>query len=740
MARQTKTFGFACSVSLLVTLAGTCASFAQPASTSAVAPAQAASPREMLQDFIHYVRIDRRDLAASFAQSLIASGISNKDFYRLVQTSGEEGRFTDAVSKAAGDPALEPVAAQLFRLFDTGRLAMARDPEQIAENIRLLTTTQRGNLMGRQGLIQAGEYAIPELLRALTQDTNLSLRAEAQDVLSSMSRQALVPLTTALPYLPPEQQARVVNVLGSLGTRMVLPFILDLATTTDSQSVREACQRILARESLPAGVSAGSLYAELAAHYLEERTDLTSFRQASGEAESHQLLWSYTPQQGLFPQAIRTEVFHEAMAMRHAERALTLDSDLRPALATWISANFSREVQTPEQYENPGYGADRRPAMYYAVAGGPEVCQLVLGDALDRRNTPVARLALAAVEQTAGGSSLWTSALDQGATPLIQALTYPNRRVQYEAALALAAAQPRQTFPGAERVVPTLAGAIREAARTIAVVIARDTESYQSVRRLLESANFEVLPFARSLPELAAPLAEAPGIDLIVSLNLTSDANESLFETSRGTPKLVATPMLALTDAEGYRQLRPRYSNNPAFAVRPAGTPEDQLRVAIDQLLNAASGGPINAEEAAAYSTRSLTALRELAIANNTVLNVSDAALALIASLSSTEGATRVQVAQVLSRIDESQAQSALMDAAFNAEGSDQIELMGEVAASAKRFGNRLQQRQVTRLIDLVRSAEGDQATAAASLMGALNLPNTDVIPLILNTPRTASR
>jgi hypothetical protein len=82
--------------------------------------------------------------------------------------------------------------------------------------------------------------------------------------------------------------------------------------------------------------------------------------------------------------------------------------------------------------------------------------------------------------------------------------------------------------------------------------------------------------------------------------------------------------------------------------------------------------------------------------------------------------------------VGESRAQQTLVDAALGASGSDRTALLGKAAESAKRFGNLLAARQVDRVVELAGKGSGDEAVAAAALMGALNLPNTKVVPLIL--------
>ena len=70
--------------------------------------------------------------------------------------------------------------------------------------------------------------------------------------------------------------------------------------------------------------------------------------------------------------------------------------------------------------------------------------------------------------------------------------------------------------------------------------------------------------------------------------------------------------------------------------------------------------------------------------------------------------------------------------AALSAEGEEQVTLLGLVSGSAKRYGNKLEARQLSRLMKLAKEGADAQATGAASLMGALQLPNADLLPLIV--------
>lgn len=700
---------------------------AAPSPTPAGAAAKV-TEAELLRDFIHYVRVARYDVAGSMGDELIRRKITPSDFVGLVESGDELGRFEDAIGRALKVGELEGTAGALSKLYQTGKVSKARNPDEIKKNIAMLVGPVRGKILARERLIPAGEYAMPQLLEALLDRSNPALQSEATSVIREMGRHAVIPLTTALPNLEAGQQELVVDLLGAVGRRAAIPAIVELRSKATLAGVKAACDRAVERLG-GAGADTATLYNQLAEAYYAENTDLTSF-----PGEDHQLIWSFVKGGGLSMQAIRTPVYNEAMAMRFAEKALSVDAANTDAVTTWVASNFSREIDSPENYQNPVYGPERRDAMYYAVAAGPNVSQRVLARALTGRDTPLARKALAAVEKTAGNSVLVPTS--GGTSALVDALSYPNRRVQYDAALAIAAAGPSQPFPGSQRVVPTLASAIRDAGTQYAVVLASDNESYQSVRKILEKSKYQVLPFGKTLAEIAAPVSEAPGIDLVVIANLSATKSGEAVGELRGNTRTAASPTLILAPSESIGDLRGAYSRDRLVAVRPVALGEETITKAAESLVQSGAGGGISGDEAKAFAGRSLAALRDLAVSGNQALKVEDASAALVGALANSKIANRADVADVLARVGLPRAQIALADAALDSSGTEQVVMLDKVTQSARRYGNLLEARHIPRLMELASKGTGAEATAAAAAIGALGVSNTDLVPLITGTAK----
>lgn len=709
---------------------------ATPLSASTPAQAQPArqsarqsdtTPEQLLADFIHYVKIDQRELAEAYGAALLELNLSPTQFLALVEdTPQAQTRFDEAVRDALRNPRLEPIAAELQRMVQQGELEQARDPAAIARNIELLSGTLRARTLARQRLLEAGQYAVPQLLQAMTSAADPVITLEARRLLIDLQADAVAPLAAALPQLGPSAQEQAALVLGEIGYAEAAPYLAELARSqTVDAGVRAAANQALTRTQADAPrQSTADLFQALAARYYDESRELTRF-----PGEEHQLVWTYEPAVGLIPVPVRTEVFHEAMAMRLAERALSVDPAAKGAVPLWLAANFRRQIESPADYDNPLYGADRREAMYYAVAAGADATQAVLARALRDENTALALLAIDALARTAGGASLWSG--DVADKPLLQALSYPDRRVQFAAALVLGRARPSASFEGADRIVPTLAGAVRDTGERFALVLGRSIEAEQRLTQLLEERGFTVAGRGGSLNDVRSAIAETPGIDLI-AIDLPRAAAEDTITTARRNAKLRVAPVIAILPFDELNAL----SNSPVARmdlVRMArqGVSDDQLSSAIGALLADAGWADEDPSVDDQRALAALDVLRDIA-AGNSALSVGDATAALLSALDTTSGRVRLVVADVLSRIGEPRAQRGLMDAALSAPSGENLAYMEMVATSAKRFGPMLEERQIARLLELAANGTNEEAIAAASLVGALNLPGQRIVPLLL--------
>ncbi len=706
-------------------------------SPMALGAADAPKDMELLRDYVHYVRIARYDLAQSNAQALLdrlvppfgkteadKGGLTLEAFVKLVE-QGDMQRFEESITRGQRVGDVEEVSTKLQRAYEQGKREQARNAESITKNIQLLVGTSRQRLVGRERLMAAGEYAMPQMVEALVRNTDSALSAEVRKLMVDMGRFSVMPLTATIPNVDAKTQETIATILGDVRYKAALPFLYEAALNEKvNENVRKAAQNAIAKidGAFDKNMEPSTLYTLLGESYASRQESLVNF-----PGEQMQLVWSYVPGSGLAATPVRSEIYFQTMAMRMAERAMSLNAGNRDATALWVASNLSREMSTPSEYQHPLYTQGYRDAMYYAVSAGPAIDQLVLARGLSTKDSALALKAIAALQRNGGASALSDA---KQSRPLIDALRYANTRVQFEAALAFAGAQPQNTFEGSDRVVPILASAVRNAGTRYAAVISGNAEVANSIAGVLRADGFTVLPPGKSLGEIAEPLAAAPGIDLIVT-SLPGTSTAEVITQARASSKLSATAVVAIMSPAGENELRSAFGRDQTVALVRQGSNPQQIAEATKQLLQRSAGEAISADEATAYQTRALTALRDLAIANSPVFNAGDAALPLIGALGNTKGKVREQVAEVLSRLNGKNAQMALADAALSAEGDEMMLMVAKLTDSAKRFGNLLEERQVSRITALAGKGSDEQATAIAGLIGALNLPNDSILPIL---------
>ena len=683
------------------------------------------TPAELLDNFTHYSLIAKVDLAVANAQALIDSGITDQDLALLL----DEGkvtltRFEDAVARAQMLPELEAVASDLARRVEAGRLDMARDSKRIDEAINMLTGTLRQKQIAKNRLIAAKEYAVPALLKQITEGKEDALRVASQDMLNQIGGPAVAPLCAALPHLTGPGQRVVCDVLGTVKHPSAAPYLRELSLNeTADGPAREAAARALANLGVNE-TNLSKLYSDLARQYFDGHESLVPF---PGEPTNN--IWSYDNFTGLSPMPVPTEIYSEVMAMRTASRSVWIDRNNSTGLSLFVAANLKRENDLPEGSTDPIYGENKYTPEFYATVFGTQICLDVLALAIDKFDTPLVRDAIAALAKSTGGANLFTRG--QSRQPLLEALSYPDRRVQYEAALTLGRALPQQPFTGDYSVVPILASAVRAGNKSLALVIADDPETRQVTGSELEQLGFQLVGSGASVAEVQADITKAVGIDLIVVRMPGAEQAKDVVESLRAIRQTSATPVLLMQPAVDQGAIELQYRDDRRVKYVRSSVTGEQLAQNIDAVMTSASGGRITETEAEQYAIYALGALEDIAISRNTAYSIADAESALIDAMDTRTGGTRMLVAKILALINSDLAQRKLFDAALAANEDEKVELLGHLADSIRLFGDRAEKRHLDALIDLIGNSAGEVAEAAATVHGALNLPASDAVKLI---------
>ena len=409
---------------------------------------------ENWNDFLHYTKIGRFDLAKGYAQAVLDS---NPDPVKLLELSKDNPQgyaILLRVNEIAPDPELAELGGKILDIIERGSFIRRADPRVITTEIRRLSSTDRGWFTAVKRLRNAGEYAIPFMLDAMADDSREEELPDIVRALPHIGRDAIRPLVAALQSENVALKDQIITALAKIGYPQSQAYLKYIVENDSSAEVRELAKSSLSQiDPGTLKISAAQLSFELAEKYYYHAQSLTP----AEDADFGNIWFWDTNRRRLVREEVPKSYFNELMAMRCCEWALKADAGFGPAIGLWLAAFFKAESAGAE--EMPQYFGDRHAdAIVYATTAGVEYLHQALARAVKDKNAHVALGAIEALGITAGEKSLLYRI--GPAQPLLQALSFNNMRVRYSAAIAVAAAGPKEPFAESKLVVANLAGAL----------------------------------------------------------------------------------------------------------------------------------------------------------------------------------------------------------------------------------------------------------------------------------------
>lgn len=704
-------------VAVLVCMAAAAPIWAQPEQ----------DPAGLWADFNHYVLVARPDLAAAAGQALLEKVDASA---LLDAVEGSDYDYDRTLVRAGRIEGLTDIAQQLEQKIQQARVARSREPQRIADDIGRLDDGQRPYRNAVQRLQAAGQFAAPQLLAVLRDEDQRMTHPYVMQAMVAIGRPLVQPLSEALPQLGAVNQGRVAQVLAEIGYPHPLPYLKQVLQDTDTdptarQVVQQAYNQLLERTELSGDFDAAMLFLLLGETQYQRQTRGTQIP-GYDASDSRGIVWHYGPDVGLVPVPVPGSVYGDVLAMRAAERSLSLDPTLDRSLSLYLMANLRRENNLPQGAQDPSYGSEMRAPMYYALLAGPDRLQDVLARALADQDAVLAIDAIEALRQTAG---IKDQVGDNSEKPLLVALSYPDRRVRFRAAAALTSARPTESFAGSFRVVPVLAEALRATETKTALVLADEQELLNSLTAGVRDLGFETVA-GSSVSGVRSQLSETPAVDVIVVGGSTGKV-QSVVNDTAGDYRLGAVPVLAVVSSGTQIELNERLGDNARVTTTLIPNEAEAMSATIDAALQLVAPQTLSGDEAQWQTAEALQLLGTVALASE-VYNIQDALPALIVSVQRNDAAVVTGSGDVLALIEAPAAQQALVEAALAASGDVQIALLGNLAESATHFGNMLEDNQTDRLLDLVLGSSGELGLAAAKAHGALALPTSNSVQEIL--------
>jgi hypothetical protein len=717
---RTATLSKAATVAVVL-LAAASAGVAQEAGS-----AEDASPEKLWEDFIHYIKVARPNIARSYGQALLDSGTDAQAIYELsVATPGSR----TTLARGEQLEGLSDVIARVRERIETGYQAKRSDPEEIARAIELLGGTLRGYQMGAERLRRSGEYALPQLVQTLSDPRKPQmLKERIITVLPTLGREAVRGLSAALQADDAMLVEIMAGALGDIGYGHAAPRLREVLTREElpERTRRVARAALISCAGEPA-VDKGpaELFYRYAGQYYYEADSLRA-DERFGEAN----LWYWNGELGLVFTPCPIEIFYDVYTMRFCRLALSHDATFSPAVGLWVAADLRKEANLPEQATDPTRGENQPSAEYYARAAGAGYLQQVLERGLEDRDTPVAMGAIRALADTAGAESL-VRPVEGGAQPLVEALSYPDRRVRFLSAVSLAEALPQEEFTGYSMVLWTLNEALRQTGQQRALLIVSDETLRNRLKSALRRAEFEVLDEPDPVAALSGARASA-GVDVAVLARSPDPVD--VVRQLRAEGAFSALPVVVARDTTRTAELA---ETDGRVVVVPADADDSAVADAVDRAVRGGGGEPMYADEAESWAILAARAIEKLGMTGNPVLDVTRTQPALAGAIDSGTDDVKVAAARALAAMDDAAAQQAVARLALDASASEEVRIRAfeNLSASLRRFGNVLTGEHASAVVEVVGSqASFDLRRAASQALGAMNLPSEEIKDLILRT------
>lgn len=468
------------------------------------------SPDELLEATLLMIDLARLDLAKFYLTQLLRQPLDDDALLALRDKFG-----AGAFLKLSSVPDLKIQGQKLLDLSNAAAAKHAADPERIGRLLDALQGDAEEEAAALAELHALGPIVIPGLLAALNDPQRAAQHELAVTAIMEVGRRAIPQLIGALDAREPAFSAEVIAMLGRLQATEAVPYLWYPAVSPDVPAnvrlaARTALENVLnARRAEVDRIATDGTVARIVETVREHFRNTHPWKtDVSGKTS----LWTWDDALGtIVSRAVTPEQASDIVGLRFARQALALAPDLRLTqvfyLAFALAADIRRSGFDKPLPTGPGTAHD------LALSVGADVALDVLTESFKSRRPAVAVAALKVFSQIGTLDQLKLGAAKR--SPVVEALDYPDPRVQFAAAVTLLQVDPKNSFRGSTRVVEVLRRALAADGRPRAVVGEVSSERGAQVGGFLNDLGYESLVFMSGREAFLAA-AERSDVELIV--------------------------------------------------------------------------------------------------------------------------------------------------------------------------------------------------------------------------------
>jgi len=554
-------------------------------------PKEPTTVPEFFEAVLLMVDIDRLDFAKGYLAKLIDADPDDAAVLELRKQHGPA-----IFLRLHNIKELRPYSTELMNRVNAAFVNAVKDPAYVNGLLLKLTGSPEDQADAITELRLGGVESIPVLLKAL----NNPQLAQQHDLLLytivRIGRSGVPALVGALNAPDERIRTAAISSLGYASDLKLVPLLSYYAVAeSEPESVRMAARLAVGRlqKSHPASLTGDGVALDLQ-RVAQRHFELSYVWEPDSDGTVS--LWDWEPSlETVAERKYSPRQASRKLAVRHARQALDLSPARQDFQVLYLAAALAAEVEENgwDKFLPTGPGT----AHDLALVSGPDVASRVVLHSLASRQSASALAGIRVLAQI-GTTSQWKATLSQK-SPLVTALGYSDRRVQFAAAHAIMQLDPTARFPGSERIVSIFARALNEeeAGPGSILVIDPDIDRLSRLGALVDEigfANHQV----RTGREGFRLAAERPDVDaILLHANVIRWPLSDTVANLRMDARTAAIPIVLYgepRDLASLRRYAEKYSGISA-GEEPLNGPD--LRKRVSAMLEAAGSPPLTGEQ-----------------------------------------------------------------------------------------------------------------------------------------------
>jgi len=512
----------------------------QEPAVRAVLESELKTPAQLVRAVDILVQLDNGKLAEPYVKRLQAEKLEPQAMTALVDRFGSATLLRLSLTEQ-----LSPEARRFFASVMSSADAYRRDPKRL---VRLVTELNSPNTDVRQeaaiDLALAHEAAVGPLVQVLADPARKPEFALVRAMLLKLAEEAVPPLIGVLETDDQRLKIEVISLLGQLTADKAAPYLVaPLLSPDSSQDLRSAAGQALAAIVGPIpGLREGRVYLER-----EVKTRVGESRLPASEFAGPTVLWHWdAATRQSRPRRYEPRDAAIAISVRLAQDLHELDPSDAEIRRDYLKL-LLHQAKQESGLAKPlpvAKGSPRDIAASY----GPDVVENVMVNAMATGFLPAATAAAEILGGIATSELLTRSGAAQ--SPLVQALSSPDRRLRFAAMDAILRLKPARRFAGSNHITDALgffAGSV--GLRRVVVGHPKGQEGSR-IAGLLAELGFEpeLATNGRNLFQLAT---DSPDCELaVVHMSLDRPAVDELLVQLRRDRRTAELPIALVADAE----------------------------------------------------------------------------------------------------------------------------------------------------------------------------------------------